>query len=196
MQDTKLNLSPYYLKPGFAFGGSCLPKEVRAVAHIAREQGVDLPLIESLGQSNARHIEAATDMVRATGARKVGILGLAFKPGTDDLRESPILETIAALHADGVEVKIHDPAITQNTPLEAQLAYVQHGSQGLKDVAPNLKNMICESAEEVVATTDAIVVTQKSAAYRDAARKSEQPVIDVVRLFENTQPQNCNGIGW
>lgn len=196
VQDTKLNLSPYYLKPGFAFGGSCLPKEVRAVAHIAKEQGVSLPLIENLGVSNQEHIEAATRMVRETGAKKIGILGLAFKPGTDDLRESPILETIAALHAEGVQIKIHDPAITNETPLDGQLSYVEHGSQGLKDVAPHLADMICSSISEVMEHAEALVVTQKNAAYRASAAVSEVPVIDVVRLFETNQPAHCNGIGW
>lgn len=196
VQDTKLNLSPYYLKPGFAYGGSCLPKEVRAVAHIAEQQGVDLPLIQSLDVSNQAHIETATDMVRETGAKTVGILGLAFKPGTDDLRESPILETIASLHAEGVKIKIHDPAITTETPLEGQLSYVQHGSKGLRDVSPHLANMICTSVEEVTAHADALIVTQKNAEYRDAARTCGKPTIDVVRLFKSIQPETCSGIGW
>lgn len=196
VQDTKLNLSPYYLKPGFAFGGSCLPKEVRAVAHIAAELGVQLPLIENLGVSNDMHIEAATDMVRNTGAKKVAILGLAFKPGTDDLRESPILETIAALHAEGVDVSIHDPAITTQTPLEGQLNYVMHGSQGLQHVAPHLAGMICETPEAAMSGAEAIVVTQKNEIYRAAATQTTAPVIDVVRLFNGAQPANCSGIGW
>jgi GDP-mannose 6-dehydrogenase len=196
VQDTKLNLSPYYLKPGFAYGGSCLPKEVRAVAHIANEQGVDLPLIQSLDQSNQAHIETATQMARETGAKTVGILGLAFKPGTDDLRESPILETIAALHAEGVSVKIHDPAITRETPLEGQLGYVMHGSQGLREVSPFLADMICSSIEEVTQQSDALIVTQKNPQYRDAARDFSKPTVDVVRLFDTNQPEMCTGIGW
>lgn len=199
VQDTKLNLSPYYLKPGFAYGGSCLPKEVRAVAHIAGEQGVSLPLIESLGVSNEQHIESATQMVRATEARQVAILGLAFKPGTDDLRESPILETIAALHAEGVEIKIHDPAITRETPLDGQLSYVQHGSKGLAAVAPHLADMICDTVEEATAGADALVVTQKNETYRNSAALAsvaDVPVIDVVRLFDGAKPATCTGIGW
>jgi GDP-mannose 6-dehydrogenase len=121
-QDTKLNLSPYYLKPGFAYGGSCLPKEVRAVAHIAKGAGVSLPLIEHLGTSNDEQIAQAVRMIAATGARRVCILGLAFKPGTDDLRESPILEVIAALREAGVSVTAHDPAVTRRTDIEGQLA--------------------------------------------------------------------------
>lgn len=198
VQDTKLNLSPYYLKPGFAFGGSCLPKEVRAVAHIAKEQGVDLPMIQSLGVSNQKHIERALEMTRKTGAKKVGILGLAFKPGTDDLRESPILEVIAALNEEGVSVSIHDPAITPHTPLEGQLAYVRHGSPGLQALASDLPNMMRSDVSDVVAEADALIVTHNNDTYRKVVQNAgNTPVIDVVRILEtpisNTQ---YNGIGW
>lgn len=198
VQDTKLNLSPYYLKPGFAYGGSCLPKEVRAVAHIAKEQGVDLPMIQSLAQSNTTHIDAALDMVWTTGAKKVGILGLAFKPGTDDLRESPILEVIAALHAGGVEVMIHDPAITPDTPLAGQLAYVRHGSPGLKALARDLPAMMRADLSEVTESAEAFVVTHANAAYRDAVEAAgDTPVIDVVRVSKSApQTPAYNGIGW
>ncbi|MGB0927974.1 MAG: nucleotide sugar dehydrogenase [Pikeienuella sp.] len=198
VQDTKLNLSPYYLKPGFAFGGSCLPKEVRAVAHIAKEQGVDLPLINSLGVSNKTHIEEATAMVRKTGAKKVGVLGLAFKPGTDDLRESPILEVIAALNAEGVEVEIHDTAITPETPLAGQLAYVRHGSPGLQALASDLPGMMRGNAHEVAASADALIVTHANDLYRDVlAHTPDTPVIDVVRIAaEAPKSQSYNGIGW
>jgi len=198
VQDTKLNLSPYYLKPGFAFGGSCLPKEVRAVAHIAKQQGVDLPMIESLGVSNKTHIERAVEMVRETGAKKVGILGLAFKQGTDDLRESPILEVIAALNAEGVEVAIHDPAITPSTPLEGQLAYVRHGSPGLQALATDLPLMMRADVRDVADTAEALIVTHNNDLYRDVVLNSgDTPVIDVVRIAN--APQNTahyNGIGW
>lgn len=198
VQDTKLNLSPYYLKPGFAFGGSCLPKEVRAVAHIARQQGVDLPMIESLGVSNAAHIEEAVEMARATGAKRVGILGLAFKQGTDDLRESPILEVIAALREDGVDVTIHDPAITPQTPLAGQLAYVQNGSTGLQKMADELPGMMRADVDQVVQASDALIVTHDNAVYRDVVMNAEgKPVIDVVRIVSPEMvSRNYQGIGW
>ena len=198
VQDTKLNLSPYYLKPGFAYGGSCLPKEVRAVAHIARQQGVDLPMIESLGVSNAAHIEEAVDMARATGAKRIGILGLAFKQGTDDLRESPILEVIAALREDGVDVTIHDPAITPQTSLAGQLAYVQNGSTGLQKMADELPGMMRADVDQVVTASDALIVTHDNAIYRDVVMKVDgKPVIDVVRIVHpEMAAQNYQGIGW
>ncbi|MCC5973800.1 MAG: nucleotide sugar dehydrogenase [Rubellimicrobium sp.] len=198
VQDTKLNLSPYYLKPGFAYGGSCLPKEVRAVTHMAETLGVDLPMIANLDRSNQSQIAEALRMVRATGAKRVAVLGLAFKRGTDDLRESPILEVIAALMEDGVEVSAHDDAVSSETRIEAQLAYVQYASPGLRALAPRLAGMIATDAEAAVAGADAVVVTHATRSYRDIARESACPVIDLVRLFgkADTQPATLSGIGW
>ncbi|WP_298970005.1 nucleotide sugar dehydrogenase [uncultured Roseobacter sp.] len=198
VQDTKLNLSPYYLKPGFAYGGSCLPKEVRAVAHIAAAQGVDVPLINSLGASNTSHIDTTIGMVRQTGAKKVGVLGLAFKPGTDDLRESPILEVIAALNAEGVEVVIHDPVITPDTPLAGQLAYVRHGSPGLQALAKDLPGMMRAELDDVTQDVEALIVTHANPAYRAAALNAgDTPVIDVVRVAQTLPPSPAySGIGW
>ncbi|WP_424969285.1 nucleotide sugar dehydrogenase [Dinoroseobacter sp. S76] len=200
-QDTKLNLSPYYLKPGFAYGGSCLPKEVRAVAHIAKSAGVSLPMIENLGTSNREQIESAVRMARETRARRVGILGLAFKPGTDDLRESPILEVIAALREEGIEIVVHDPAITRDTAIESQLGYVKHGSPGLAALAGELRDFLVARPEDVAAQADALIVTQANPHYaqiaEDAATRAQTPVIDVVRLFEECPNTNAyQGIGW
>ena len=198
VQDTKLNLSPYYLKPGFAYGGSCLPKEVRAVTHIAAKLGVDLPLIGSLDRSNATQIAEAARMVKATGARKVAVLGLAFKPGTDDLRESPILEVMADLLEQGIEIVAHDPAITAETRIEAQLAYVAHASKGLGQLATGLRDMLAEDAADAVADSDALIVTHAHPAYRALAAATGKPVIDVARLWKSRadQPANLCGIGW
>ncbi|MEM6564333.1 MAG: nucleotide sugar dehydrogenase [Pseudomonadota bacterium] len=200
-KDTKLNLSPYYLKPGFAYGGSCLPKEVRAVAHIAQNAGVSLPLIENLDVSNREQIEKAARMALETGANRIGILGLAFKPGTDDLRESPILEVIAELRRNGVQVLIHDPAVTCDTAIEGQLGYVKHGSSGLGDLIGELRGMLVETAEEVAERTDALIVTQNNLSYANVARMAMEqfnvPVIDVVRLYEKSpNRQTYQGIGW
>jgi GDP-mannose 6-dehydrogenase len=200
-QDQKLNLSPYYLKPGFAYGGSCLPKEVRAVAHIAKSAGLSLPMIENLGTSNAAQIETATQMLRDTGAKRVGVLGLAFKPGTDDLRESPILEVIAALRADGIEVVAHDPAITVETNIEAQLGYVKHASGGLTDLASALPGMLRDTPADVIETVDAVIVTQSNDDYRgaltDVLERGTMPVVDVVRSFADLpRAATYAGIGW
>ncbi len=197
VKDTKLNLSPYYLKPGFAFGGSCLPKEVRAVAHIAAGAGVHLPLIENLTRSNRVQIETAADMLRETGAKKVAVLGLAFKPGTDDLRESPVLDVIADLMARGVEVRAHDMAITAETNVSGQLAYVRHAAPGLTRVADHLPELLADSVDEALDGAEAVLVTHANDTYRAALADARVPVIDVVRLYDGAdKPPVLNGIGW
>jgi GDP-mannose 6-dehydrogenase len=198
VRDTKLNLSPYYLRPGFAYGGSCLPKEVRAVTHIAGQLGVELPLIGALERSNAAQIAEAVRLAQATGARRVAVLGLAFKPGTDDLRESPILEVMAELIERGVEIMAHDPAITAGTRIEAQLAYVAHASRGLGQLASGLRGMLVADAAEAVAQADAVIVTHAHPEYRALAATAGKPVVDVARLWKSRsdQPGNLCGIGW
>ena len=197
-QDTKLNLSPYYLKPGFAFGGSCLPKEVRAVSHIARELDQDLPLIQSLIPSNEVQIERCVEMVRETGAKRVGILGLAFKPGTDDLRESPVLEVIARLQAEGVEVLAYDPAVTARTDVRGQLDYVRHAGSSLANLADDLPDMVRQSADEVADWADTLVVTQALPAFRTlSVRYGHARIVDVCRLFDRAPAWlSVDGIGW
>ncbi|MBI1494521.1 UDP-glucose dehydrogenase family protein [Halocynthiibacter styelae] len=198
VQDTKLNISACYLKPGFAYGGSCLPKEVRAVAHIASNMGVDLPLIQSLDRTNKAHIEAAIEMVRRTGAKRVGVLGIAFKPGTDDLRESPILEVMAALTAEGIKVVAHDMAITSDTPVSGQMGYVRHGSPGLQALVADLPDMLQEDISDVLEKSDALIVTHANDTYRRAvARAGKRPVLDLVRISSVTEcAENYEGIGW
>jgi len=195
--DTKLNLSPYYLKPGFAYGGSCLPKEVRAVGHIAAQAGVRLPLVESLGASNAAQVEEALRLVRETGARRVAVLGVAFKPGTDDLRESPILEVMAALMAEGVALSVHDAAVTPATPVAQQLAYVAHGAPGLARLADALPGMLAASPEAALAGAEAAIVTHPRPEYRAALAGRALTVIDVAQLFpEARSGGGYEGIGW
>ena len=198
VQDQKLNLSPYYLKPGFAYGGSCLPKEVRAMTHLAMDHGLDLPMIRGLQASNAAHIAEATRMIRDTGARRVAVLGLAFKPGTDDLRESPILEVMAALCADGVKLTAHDNAITADTQIEAHLGYVRHASKGLSVLAGQLRKILKSDADEALKGADAVIVTHACPTYRRLlAKRPDLAVVDVVRLFKKAQPSpNYQGIGW
>ena len=196
-QDTKLNLSPYYLKPGFAFGGSCLPKEVRAVNYLAGRNNVDLPMISSLTRSNEIQINEALNMVRATGARKVAVLGLAFKAGTDDLRESPILDVMAELMTDGVKLRAHDGAITADTPIKQQLAYVENGASGLSVLADRLHQILHADAHDAIDGAEAVIVTHNVPEYRELLAGSKIPVIDVVQLFDNSaEPEDCSGIGW
>ena len=122
--DTKLNISPAYLRPGFAFGGSCLPKDLRAVVHRARRADVPVPILESIVPSNEGQIDRVFKIIEATGKRRVGLLGLAFKPGTDDLRESPLVALAERLLGRGFELLIHDPQVAVSRLLGANRAYV------------------------------------------------------------------------
>lgn len=197
-RDTKLNLSPYYLKPGMAYGGSCLPKDVRALTHIARAHGQSVPLMASLSSSNAVQVEAVLDLVRETGAARVGVLGLAFKRGTDDLRESPTLEVIAGLRAEGVEVLAHDPSVGPHTDVAGQLEYVRHAGAALGGLIDELPGMMSPQADAVAGWADALLVTHAAPEFQALAlRHPGTPVIDACRLF-GTAPDylNVEGVGW
>ena len=137
-------------------------------------------------------------MALETGARKVAVLGAAFKPGTDDLRESPILEVIAALTDAGVEVSVHDTAITPETNIEGQLAYVRHGSPGLQRLAGDLRGMLTSDLQASVDEAETVIVCHPHAVYRDVLSRAEgKTVIDLVRLKTDVQDTtHLNGIGW
>lgn len=199
VQDTKLNLSPYYLKPGFAYGGSCLPKEVRAVVHLAENLGLETPLISSLSKTNEKQIESATQLVRNTGKKKIGFLGIAFKAGTDDLRESPVLEMMNTLIEEGYDVSAYDPAIKKDTRIGNQFSYMRHACPHLEPVVNALPSLLKNQGQQVSKECDVIVVTQKTPEIQNliASRLGHVEVIDLVRLFKN-QPnfKGYQGIGW
>lgn len=170
-QDVKLNISPYYLRPGFAYGGSCLPKEVRAVNGLAKAANLDLPLIGHIAPSNERHIDAAVERIQATGATRVGILGLTFKPGTDDLRESPTLALVERLEALGVEIVAHDPIICPR---------VFRPKAETAALYPDLAGMdLRRSACDVAAETEVLVMTQRAPEYLVEQARGARPVIDL-----------------
>ncbi|MTI43061.1 GDP-mannose 6-dehydrogenase [Roseibium hamelinense] len=199
VQDTKLNLSPYYLKPGFAFGGSCLPKEVRAVTHLADKLEIDLPMINSLIPSNEEHIDQAIDMVRQTQPKKVAVMGVAFKPGTDDLRESPILEVMDQLIRDGVEVVAWDPAIVPGPQLAEQFNYIRHAAPHLEHLVEKLPEILMDTPEMAADGADTLVIAQKHNTTRDLleAYRSEASVVDLVRVFASAPScPKYAGIGW
>ncbi len=199
VQDTKLNLSPYYLKPGFAFGGSCLPKEVRAVTHLAEKLGVDIPMMDALIPSNEEQIGKAVELVKKTGAKKVAVLGVAFKPGTDDLRESPVLEMIAALQEEGVEVTAYDPAIHPGPHIAKQFEYMRYAAPHLKDVVDSLPEFLRETPHAAIAQADAIVISQKLPGIGNVleSRKEEAAVVDLVRISADARNSSTyTGIGW
>jgi GDP-mannose 6-dehydrogenase len=176
-RDEKLNLSPYYLKPGFAFGGSCLPKDVRALQYRAKEVDVELPVIAQILPSNRMQIDHAIDHVLETGKKKIGLLGFSFKAGTDDLRESPIVILAEALLGKGLSLSIYDRNVSLARLVGANKDYIE------KQI-PHLSSLLCNNVDEVIANADVIVVGNKSPEFVDAVSKCrrDQIVIDLVRL--------------
>jgi GDP-mannose 6-dehydrogenase len=176
-RDEKLNLSPYYLKPGFAFGGSCLPKDVRALQYRAKEVDVELPLISQILPSNRAQIQQALDQVLDTGRKSVGLLGFSFKAGTDDLRESPTVILAEALLGKGLSLKIYDKNVSMAKLVGANKEYIV-------GQIPHLSSLLCNTIDEVIHGSEVIVVANQGPDFTQAVIdcRSDQIVIDLVRL--------------
>ncbi|HWQ93347.1 MAG TPA: UDP-glucose/GDP-mannose dehydrogenase family protein [Clostridia bacterium] len=192
-RDTKLNLSPYYLKPGFAFGGSCLPKDLRAILHKARQVDVEMPMLSSLLESNRRQVELAFNMVRRTGKMSVGVLGLSFKAGTDDLRESPIVALTETLIGKGFRVKVYDEEVSLAKLYGANRRYIEN-------TIPHISSLMASSLEEVLDASEVVLVSKKGPTFAEAVGRldGKHTVIDLVRLFpeRNGKPHSYEGICW
>jgi GDP-mannose 6-dehydrogenase len=173
-QDTKLNVSQAYMRPGFAYGGACLPKDVRALVHIGRSQNIALPLLDALSPSNRIQIEQAACAVLATGKRRVGLLGLAYKSATDDLRESPAVELAELLIGKGCSLRIFDAAVQEAKLVGANREYIQ-------SKLPHVASLLVASAAELVEYADVVVVTQTAAQFHDVIDLigADVPIIDL-----------------
>jgi GDP-mannose 6-dehydrogenase len=192
-QDDKLNLSPYYLKPGFAFGGSCLPKDVRALRYRARELDLTLPLIDSVLDSNELQIRHALDQILDTGARRIGLFGFSFKAGTDDLRESPLVILAEALLGKGMALAIYDRNVSVARLVGANKQYIEQQ-------IPHLSRHLCDSLDEVIEQSDVIVVGNAGPEFAEAVTRCrpDQTIIDLVRLpldFSRVKAQ-YHGLCW
>jgi len=191
--DTKLNLSPAYLKPGFAFGGSCLPKDLRAITYHARTADVPTPILSGTLESNRRQIERAFDMVRATDSRRIGILGLAFKAGTDDLRESPMVSVVEMLIGKGLSLSIYDRDVSEAQLTGSNREYIERE-------IPHIWSLMRGSIDDVIAESEVIVIGNTSKEFRSIQPKlrSGQIVVDLVRAFGTRTPgiERYQGIAW
>ena len=192
--DTHLNISAAYLKPGFAFGGSCLPKDLRALNYRAKELDLRLPLLESLLPSNTEHIERAVESVLRTGKKKVGVLGLSFKPGTDDLRESPLVHLVKRLVGEGCQIQVWDPHVALGR-------LIGSNRQFITDYIPHIGSLLCENAEEVVKNADVVLIGTKALEKDTLASylRADQTVIDLVNLEKPRRyrgPAAYEGICW
>ncbi|MEO1329045.1 MAG: nucleotide sugar dehydrogenase [Pseudomonadota bacterium] len=202
VEDTKLNLSRYYLKPGFAFGGSCLPKEVRAVVQIADDNGLNLPLFQSLIPSNKAQVEEAFRMLKPFHNQRIGVFGVTFKANTDDLRESPVLDLLALLLNAGARIGVYDPNLHDGAHMATQMTYLRAFNPELGIVFDNLPAMKRDSAEALAAECDVMVVSHATEQFRQvvAARPEGVEVLDLVRLFKTVpaeiRPDAYAGIAW
>ena len=172
-KDTKLNISKAYMKPGFAFGGSCLPKDLRGLTYRARQLDLELPLLNSVMPSNEAHIARAFKRIMETGSRKIGVFGLSFKPDTDDLRESPGVALIERLIGKGIDIKVFDPYIQLDAIYGSNLAF-------LLSSLPHIGRSMEKSLAAIMGWAELIVVTQQpNAASRRLLENSPVPVIDL-----------------
>ena len=191
-QDTKLNLSAYYMKPGFAFGGSCLPKDVRALAYKARSLDLEVPIINSIMLSNERQIDRAIKMVMEKGHRKVGVLGFSFKAGTDDLRESPVVELIERLLGKGYELKLYDRNVNIARLVGANRDYILNR-------IPHVSKLMVNSIDDVLEHSETLVIGNGDNEFRNLTDRltDGQVVVDLVRVDGlNSKSGYYEGICW
>jgi GDP-mannose 6-dehydrogenase len=192
MSDTKLNISSAYLSPGFAFGGSCLPKDLRAITYRGKELDLELPMLESLMPSNAKHVDRGVEAVLRTGKRKIAMLGLSFKAGTDDLRESPQVQLIKRLLGEGCQVKVWDKDVSLGRLAGSNRQYIE-------EVIPHIGSLLSADMPEVIRDADVVVVGTKIEK-ADLAKilMHGQIVIDLVNLDPTRRPQAASyeGICW
>ena len=154
-EDNRLNISPKYLRPGFAFGGSCLPKDLRSLLYLARSESIDIPLLSGTLASNRLSIDEAIDRVVAGEGHRVALLGLSFKPGSDDLRESPYVDLAETLLGKGYEVRIHDPVLNPSSLVGANRQYVE-------SKLPHLKRILTDGPKEAIAGADVVLVASST----------------------------------
>ena len=191
-QDTKLNLSKVYLKPGFAFGGSCLPKDLRALSYQAKRTDVEVPILNAILQSNASHIKGVIQRIVVLGKKRVGFLGMTFKPDTDDMRESPLVEVIETLLGKGFHVQIYDRNVATSRLIGANKKFIE-------EHIPHLSSLLVERAEDVVDTAQVVVVGYASAEFVPALKsmRADQLIIDLARIEgRESFAASYDGICW
>jgi GDP-mannose 6-dehydrogenase len=174
-KDTRLNISPAYLKPGFAFGGSCLPKDLHALVYRAKERDLDCALLGATLASNRQHIQLGIELVQNTGCKRVGVLGLSFKPGTDDVRESPIVQLVETLLGRGYHIGIYDERVEIARLVGANKAY-------LEEEIPHITSLMYSSLEDLLEWAETVVIAHggEPALRALSLVRENQTVIDLV----------------
>ena len=192
MKDTKLNISATYLKPGFAFGGSCLPKDLRAISCLARMHDVETPLLNSMMVSNTMQVTNASKKIISFGKRKIGLAGFSFKEGTDDLRESPLVELIEILLGKGYDIKLYDRNVFLSRLIGANKEYIT-------EKIPHISSLMVDSLDELLKDREVIVIGNREKEFEriltDA--RPDQKIFDLVRIGDlSNAGDNYEGISW
>jgi len=193
VQDTKLNISSAYLKPGYAFGGSCLPKDTRALNYMAKSSDLELPLIQSILPSNDVQFREALKLILKTQIKKVGLVGLSFKEGTDDLRESPLVLLAEALLGKGIALKIYDPQVYLGNLYGTNKEFVER-------TIPHLAELVTDNLDKLVQESKLIVVGVRIKQIEKLLEllSPDHILIDLIRAFDNKNKINCeyHGLSW
>lgn len=192
-RDRRLNISPSYLRPGFAFGGSCLPKDTRALLYRAKERDVAAPLLSALLRSNQEHLQRGIALVEGAGCKRVGVLGLSFKPGTDDIRESPTVALVETLIGRGYEVSVYDEQVDPERLVGANKAFLERE-------IPHIASLMRPSIGEVIAQTEVVVIANAGAAFGRVPEllRHDQLLIDLVGVAKGGAGQKggYEGLCW
>lgn len=188
--DKQLNISAYYFKPGFAYGGSCLPKDLRALKTLAKDFNLEAPILDAVEPSNQAQIELVTNMIRSKKKRKVGILGIAFKQGTDDLRYSPIVKVCEALLKDDFQIKVNDPLVNEAFLIGSNKDYI-------KNHLPFIGKILCKNEQEVIDWADTVIFNRKSPKLKSyIVDYPDKLFLDLVRSLDEKSHQNYEGVCW
>ena len=189
-KDDHLNISPAYFRPGFAYGGSCLPKDLKGLSTLASDQGIDAPVLRGIHPSNEEQKCIAYRMVKEANRKKVGIIGISFKKGTDDLRYSPIVDVAERLLEDGIELSIYDDKVKLSMLTGTNKDYIDHH-------IPHLSELITDDMNAVFGASEVIVVNQTSDEVRELIESNpEKLIIDLVRVVPESSRGNYSGICW
>lgn len=187
--DKQLNISSYYFKPGFAYGGSCLPKDLRGLKTLAHDLYLETPVLNAIEPSNNIHIEQVIKRLQKTGKHKFGVLGLSFKAGTDDMRNSPIVNVIESLHGQGYEIKIYDKNVSISR-------LIGKNKSVIAEKLPHLDVLLQDNLQDVVDWAEVLIISNKEDDFKTIKTRDNQEIFDLARIKELEDKEGYNGLCW